>query len=113
MATESRREFLSASGKLLVGGMALATFTAHGSDHGKAHGTSAEGHAIDAKATDTCATCEYWGGMRKVAEDKNRVIAQSMGWCNNPNSMNYQKLTMADHRMQKTGIWKRWGVLGT
>jgi hypothetical protein len=49
--------------------------------------------------------------MRKVSKDKTMVTAQSMGWCNNPNSMNYQNLTPADKVMKKTGIWKKWSAI--
>ena len=45
------------------------------------------------------------------SEDKKTVVAQSMGWCNNPDSPNYQKLTMADHQMKKVGVWKKWHVI--
>jgi len=75
------------------------------------HAGSGEGLAVDATAKDTCATCQFWGGMRKISEDKQQVIAQSMGWCNNPESMNHQKLTSADHQMQKAGIWRKWAAL--
>ena len=67
------------------------------------HG-SGDGLEIDAAAED-------WGGMRRLSGDKGKVIAQSMGWSNNPESMNHNKLTAADHRMRKAGIWKRWGVI--
>ena len=111
MASESRRNFLATSSKLVVGTVALGSFAAHASEHEGMHGGSEDGHAIDAKATHTCATCQFWGGMRKISEDKKEVLAQSMGWCNNPNSPNHQKLTMADHKMKKPGIWKKWGAL--
>ena len=111
MASESRRNFLATSSKLVVGTVALGSFAAHASEHEDMHGGSADGHAIDAKTTHTCATCQFWGGMRKISEDKKEVLAQSMGWCNNPNSPNHQKLTMADHKMKKPGIWKKWGAL--
>ena len=40
------------------------------------------------------------------------VIAQSMGWCNNPDSPNYQKLKTADpDEMKKPGVWKKWPAL--
>ncbi len=112
MSSESRRNFLAASGTLLATTATLGSFAAQASSHGHMHHGSADGHAIDASTTDTCATCQYWGGMRKISKDKKQVFAQSMGWCNNPNSMNHQKLTMADHKMKKTGIWKKWGALG-
>jgi hypothetical protein len=40
-----------------------------------------------------------------------QVIAQSMGWCNNPDSPNHQKLTEANHHMKKAGVWQKWAVL--
>ena len=111
MASESRRNFLATSGKLVVGTVALASLAAHASEHEHMHGGSADGHAIDAMAADTCATCLFWGGMRKISGDKKQVFAQSMGWCNNPDSPNHQKLTMADHKMKKEGIWQKWEAL--
>jgi hypothetical protein len=75
------------------------------------HSGSGHGLEIDASMKDTCATCQFWGGMRKLSDDRGKVVAQSMGWCNNPESMNHNRLTAADHKMQKTGIWKKWGVI--
>jgi hypothetical protein len=66
---------------------------------------------IDASTKDTCATCQYWKGMRKLSDAKDKVVAQSMDWCNNPDSMNIQKLTTADHEMKKNGIWKKWHIM--
>jgi hypothetical protein len=66
---------------------------------------------VDAAAENTCATCQFWGGMRKISDDKTTLTAQSMGWCNNPSSPNHQKLTAADHRMKKPGIWTKWPAL--
>ena len=111
MSDESRRKFLSNSAKFLAGSAAFVSVNALASSHEEPIGSPGEGKAIDAAATDTCATCQYWGGMRKVSEDKAQVEAQSMGWCNNPDSMNFRKLTNPDHVMQKTGIWKKWIAL--
>ena len=108
MTIESRRRFLATSGTLLVGTAAFGTLTAYAGGH--QHGAG-DGLVIDAAKKDTCATCQYWGGMRKVSDDKKQVTAQSMGWCNNPDSPNHQKLTAADHKMKKSGIWKEWTVL--
>lgn len=49
--------------------------------------------------------------MRKLSEDKSQVVAQSMGWCNNPESPNHAKLTAPDHLMAKPGIWKKWSAI--
>jgi len=80
---------------------------AHASDehehHGREHGGPGDGLLLDARAQDTCETCRFWGG--------GKVIAQSMGWCNNPDSRNYRKLTMPDYRMEKVGTWTKWAAL--
>jgi anaerobic selenocysteine-containing dehydrogenase len=112
MSSESRRNFLAASGKLIVGTVALGTLAAQASqEQAQMPESSGNGLAIDAKAEDTCATCQFWGGMRKISEDKAQVITQSMGWCNNPKSRNHGKLTAADNRMKKPGIWEKWSAL--
>ena len=112
MTLESRRNFLVTSGKLLVGTVALGPLAAHASEErAHMHGSTVNGLVLDAISKDICATCQFWGGMRKVSEDKKQVIAQSMGWCNNPDSANHNRLTTADLQMKKPGIWKKWTVL--
>jgi anaerobic selenocysteine-containing dehydrogenase len=110
MNCKSRRSFLSASGKLFAGAAALGPLAAYAAQEHEAHG-SGHGLIVDAASQNRCATCQFWGGMRKVSEDKTQVIAQSMGWCNNPDSPNHHKLTAADHHMKKAGVWKKWTVL--
>jgi len=111
MSLATRRGFLTASGQLVVGTVALAAVGAQASDeHEHEHGASGKGLMLDAEAENLCGTCQFWGGMRLISED-GKVIAQSIGWCNNPNSPNHRKLTMADHAMRKAGIWKRWLAL--
>ena len=110
MNDKSRRSFLGASGKLLVSTAALGSLSAYAAEEHE-DGGSGHGLIVDAASHNRCATCQFWGGMRKVSEDKKQVIAQSMGWCNNPDSPNHQKVTAADHNMKKAGIWKKWAVL--
>jgi anaerobic selenocysteine-containing dehydrogenase len=110
MSFETRRNFLAASGKLIVGTVALGSLAAHAAEE-PAHAGSGKGMAVDASAANLCATCQFWGGMRMVSSDKTQVVTQSMGWCNNPDSPNHQKLTAADHQMKKPGIWRKWGAL--
>lgn len=110
MNNETRRSFLATTGKLLAGAAAFGSLAAHAAaEHNQ--GSSGDGLVVDTALESRCATCRYWGGMRKVSEDKKQVIAQSMGWCNNPDSPNHQKLTAADHHMKKPGIWHKWTVL--
>ncbi|MGE5155399.1 MAG: hypothetical protein ACM3ST_15490 [Bdellovibrio bacteriovorus] len=109
MSSENRRGFLATSGKLLLGTVALGALAARAEEH--QHGASGNGLSVPASAENRCATCEFWGGMRQVSEDKKEVVAQSMGWCNNPDSPNHRKLTAPDHEMQKAGVWKRWSVI--
>ena len=114
MEQKSRRQFLSTSARLIAGTAAVSSVGAYAASHGghgKHHHGSADGMSIDAAAKDTCGTCQYWGGMRKRSEDGKTVHVQSMGWCNNPDSKNYRKLTSADHKMKKPGIWKKWPAL--
>ncbi|MCB2261527.1 MAG: hypothetical protein LGR52_01070 [Candidatus Thiosymbion ectosymbiont of Robbea hypermnestra] len=120
MSLETRRGFLAASGKLLVGTVALASVGARASDehqceheheHEHGHGGSGKGRLFDATAEGICGTCQFWGGMRKISDDKKKVIAQSMGWCNNPASPHHGMLTMADHEMNPIDIWKKWSAL--
>jgi hypothetical protein len=108
MPGNNRRKFLTTTVALAAGATVFST-SAHAGSHGD-HGEGM-GMQIDATEKDTCATCQYWGGMRKVSRDKSVVTAQSMGWCNNPDSMNYQKMTNADRKMKKTGIWQKWAAL--
>lgn len=110
MSLESRRRFLANSGKLLIGSIALGSLATHASEEHE-HGGSGHGLVIDAQSENNCGTCQFWGGMRKISDDRKSVIAQSMGWCNNPDSPNHQKLTAADHQMKKPGIWTKWPAI--
>ena len=110
MSFESRRAFVSNACKLAVGAVAVGSLPAYAMESHQHHGTG-DGIAVDAKSGNRCATCEYWGGMRKLSVDNKQVLAQSLGWCNNPGSPNHGKLTSPDHEMKMPGIWKRWAVL--
>ena len=111
MSKESRRNFLSKSAKFLAGSAALTATGVFAGSHEHQHVGSGDGMVVNAATKNICGTCENWGGMRKVSKDRTSLTAQSMGWCNNPNSMNYLKLTSADHVMKKPGIWKKWSAI--
>ncbi len=69
MPINTRRGFLTTSGKLIVGTAALAAMGAHAAEEHAHHGESGDGHAMDAGSENMCATCQFWGGMRKISED--------------------------------------------
>jgi len=69
-----------------------------------------DGYIIDASAKRRCGTCEFWGGPRRVSEDGKTLTITGLGWCNNPASPNYQKMTSPEHGPMDT--WRKWRVLG-
>jgi len=58
-----------------------------------------------------CATCKYWGGIRKLSKDGKTVCAQSLGYCNNPESHNYHKTTTPETGPMKK--WRKWGAISS
>jgi hypothetical protein len=111
MRDEVRRNFLATSIKLISGSVLLSSSSAYALTHKHHHNDDGDGIIISASLVNTCGTCQNWGAMRKVSKDKKTIKIQSMGWCNNPQSMHYQKLTAFDHVMIKTQHWKKWSVL--
>lgn len=94
----SRRDLLKGGGLALAGAAALS-FT-----------ESAEAATdVPASAERKCATCRYWGGVRKVSTDRQTVSADGKGWCNNPASPAYQKQT---NPTQGAPVWTKWDALG-
>ena len=111
MDGQTRRGFISRSGALIAAtAPAGVSQSALSQDHSD-HGGRGDGLIVSTSSEKTCATCRFWGGMRRVDKDKSEIATQSMGWCNNPDSPNYSKLTQADHQMKKPGIWEKWSVL--
>lgn len=118
MSNENRRDFLKNSGVLLAAGV-LGSVSAPGntaehdshSDHG-GHLKSMKGidaFVVDAKEEGICSTCRYWGGVRRVTEDKKSVHCESLGWCNNPDSHHYQTKTTPVTGPMDT--WRKWEAL--
>lgn len=56
-----------------------------------------------------CATCVFWGGMRKLSEDRETVLTQSLGWCNNPDSQRYHQLTTPETGPMES--WRKWPLI--
>lgn len=118
MQDENRRGFLKTGGAALaVGAAGLLGARAHADEHAghmtpggqlkSEKGTDA--FTVKAKEPGLCATCQFWGGVRRVSEDKGTVYCESLGWCNNPKSHHYQsKTTPVTGPMDS---WKKWEAL--
>ena len=102
MKNIGRRQFLGTTG-------ALATTVALGG--ALTASTANAGLKFDMSSTTEgkCATCKYWGGIRKLSKDGETVTAQSLGYCNNPESHNYHKTTTPETGPMK--MWKKWGAI--
>lgn len=110
---QNRRTFaMQAAG--IAAAVAAGIGTAKAAEHHHEAEISApadDGWKLTSDTKSRCGTCEFWGGMRRISDDKKEVVAVSLGWCNNPNSPNYQKMTPAVHEMTKPNTWAKWGAL--
>ncbi len=110
-----RRKFIlkacaAAAGSVLGAGMiGRAVAGEHESGGAMGHG-SADGYVMDSTVTKHCATCEFWGGPRRLSQDRKSITITGLGWCNNPESLNYQKLTSPEHGPMDA--WKKWQLIG-
>jgi hypothetical protein len=111
MHDEDRRRVLKGGGALvalgLLGGVSGTAMAAM-----EGHMTGQKGVpsvVVPGDREGVCATCRFWGGTRRAAEDKKTVFCQSLGWCNNPDSPNYQTMTTPETGPMKT--WKKWEAL--
>lgn len=109
--------------KLMVGGAGLAAgvvlagaapsaVAADDAENEHAHaGVSKDGDMVSADVENRCATCLFWGGMRKYSADTKMVTTQSLGWCNNSKSPNHGKMTNSSHEMKVADVWTKWPAL--
>ncbi len=106
-----RRAFLMATGALAAG--SLLTVSAAGravaAEHAAMGHGGVDGYVMDSTVEQHCATCEFWGGPRRLAADGKTITVTGLGWCNNPQSGNYQKLTSPEHGPM--AVWKKWSLL--
>jgi hypothetical protein len=112
MHNENRRKALKRGGVILAGGMlgcvgVNAIAAKHEGDMKGAKGVPAV--VVGADREGICATCRFWGGIRRASEDKKTVNSESLGWCNNPDSHNYQKMTTPVTGPMKS--WRKWEAL--
>lgn len=112
MLDEKRRQMLTAGCSViglgvLAGWGARALATEQMKQH---HGTRGVAAVVtDASEQGVCATCRFWGGMRRVSEDKQSVYSESLGWCNNPASHHYQTTTTPVTGPMKS--WQKWEAI--
>lgn len=72
------------------------------------HGAT-DGYVMRSDVAQRCGTCEFWGGPRRLAEDGKSITITGLGWCNNPKSHNFQKMTSPEHGPM--AVWKKWQLL--
>ncbi len=118
MHGDDRRSFLKVgSAALTAGVLGSLGGTAAAAEHG-AHmrrggelksEKGADAFVVKADERGICATCRFWGGIRRASEDKKTVYCESLGWCNNPASPHYQSKTTPVTGPMDT--WKKWEAL--
>ena len=120
MQKQDRRNFIKKGGAgLALGVLASTGLAASASGDKQQPDIGHTGHSKNMKGMDAfvvaaneeniCATCSYWGGVRRITEDKQSVQCESLGWCNNPGSYNYQKKTTPVAGPMKK--WKKWEAI--
>ncbi len=109
---ELRRKLLAGGGVACVIGALGGVSRQASADEHAAHQGGAKGVpaiVVDANKEGICATCRFWGGMRRVSEDKRNVYAESLGWCNNADSPHYQTMRAPEAGPMKA--WRKWEAL--
>jgi hypothetical protein len=111
-----RRAFLAKTWVLAAGSVLAAGMVEHAmavEHEGEAMEMTGQGgvdgYLLKSSVAQRCGTCEFWGGPRRLAEDRKTITVTGLGWCNNPQSRNYQKMTSPEHGPM--AVWKRWQLI--
>lgn len=107
----NRRDFLVRSAGVVAGsvfGSAMLPLFAHA--QGSMGQGDTGGYVTKAGVEKRCGTCDFWGGPRRLSSDGKTITITGLGWCNNPKSPMYQKITTPEHGPMDT--WRKWGALG-
>lgn len=111
MHDESRRKLMRQGSYILAGGalsgLGLRIEAAEHPQHPMKKDVAA--FVADAGEEGVCATCRFWGGMRKVSKDRKLVYCETLGWCNNPDSHHYHTVTTPETGPMKS--WRKWEAL--
>jgi hypothetical protein len=112
MDNENRRTVLKRGGAILTMGVlgSLGLHAAAAEHEGQMKGQKGvPAVLVSADQQGLCATCRFWGGIRRASEDKKTVACESLGWCSNPESANYQTMTTPVTGPMQS--WKKWEAL--
>lgn len=101
-ATARRRFLVHAAGLAAAAGAPSAVLA------GERRG--ADAFAVPATSENLCATCVFWGGQRRVSRDGDEVHVKTLGYCNNPKSPNFRKMTSPN--TGPMSAWVKWPALG-
>ncbi len=109
-----RRSFLIRSVSLIaasvLGSATLASLAKGQEGSQTSDPEGATGYTMAVDTTMHCGTCEFWGGPRRLSQDGKIISITGLGWCNNPKSPMFQKITTPDHGPMDS--WRKWGALG-
>jgi hypothetical protein len=108
----TRRRLLAGGGIACAVGILGGVMRQAGADEHSAHQGGAKGVpaiVIEASREGICGTCRFWGGMRRVSEDRKSVNAESLGWCNNVDSPHFQTMRTPEAGPMKA--WRKWEAL--
>jgi len=99
------------AGTVLAAGAGAAEQEGH-EGHGAMLGRGGvDGYEMSDGVEGRCATCEFWGGPRRLSESRAVITVTGLGWCNNPKSPDYRKMTSPEHGPMGA-VWKKWAALG-
>ncbi len=110
---QNRRTFgMQMAGIAAAAAAGIGTAEAAGPHHeAEISGPAADGWKLATDTKSQCGTCQFWGGMRKITDDKQELVAVGLGWCNNSDCPNYHAMTAAVHEAAGHNCWTKWGAL--
>jgi hypothetical protein len=106
---DGRRKLLASGGAAFIAGALGTAGVRAGAEEHAAHTKGMPAVVIDASKEGICGTCRFWGGIRRVSEDKKAVYAESLGWCNNVDSPHFQTMRTPEAGPMKA--WRKWEAL--
>jgi hypothetical protein len=102
-----RRRVLIAGANFIAGAIGVSFLLR--TSPAKAAAGRGESYAMNSTTEGKCATCAFWGGIRRLSDDRQTVLTQSLGWCNNPDSKRYGQLTTPETGPMKS--WRKWQLI--